>query len=389
MPLSPSVRAPVEVAEVFDPEQEPFRSFQIEVARFIRGHFGLDYERSRFESGVGFDARGWSTLRDGGWLSLGLPESIGGLGDLREVVLFQLELGRSVVNTPFVPVVVQSALALAESHNAELSNSLSEMQSGGLLVTSSIGADPASVAYRGARSNVTATVDGSRIVLSGESLFLQAAQAARWVLVHAKADSGEAFVGCWPTDGLQIDATPTVDRTDFWRARFQNAATEADYILARGAAADALAASVALRGVLATAAESVGGAEGCFNLTAEYVKNRVQFGRPVGSFQAIKHRLADLYLNMTLAKNLVLGAVDEARQGQAGALSHMAKCYSSDLYLSMVKAGAQLHAGVGYTWDHNFQFYLRRAQTLAVLFGDARYHRRKIADLLRTQAAVL
>jgi alkylation response protein AidB-like acyl-CoA dehydrogenase len=178
---------------------------------------------------------------------------------------------------------------------------------------------------------------------------------------------------------LEREALPTLDLT---RVTFSG--TPATRI-SKGDAAAGLRKVLALA-VTALAADQVGGAQRCLDMAVEYAKTRLQFGRPIGSFQAIKHKCADLLVETEFARSAAYHAAFVAAAGDGDdelfAAAHMAKSYCSETYFHAASENIQIHGGMGFTWEHPAHLYFKRARASAVLFGDAIDHRRKLATTL-------
>jgi alkylation response protein AidB-like acyl-CoA dehydrogenase len=138
------------------------------------------------------------------------------------------------------------------------------------------------------------------------------------------------------------------------------------------------------RATVALCAEMCGGAQKVLDMTTEYAKIRVAFGRPIGAYQGVKHKLADMLVDVENAKSLTYyaaWAVDE-RAPEAALAASMAKAYCTDAYREVASHGIQLHGGIGFTWEHDMHLYFKRAKSSEVTFGDATYHRERVAQLI-------
>jgi alkylation response protein AidB-like acyl-CoA dehydrogenase len=173
-----------------------------------------------------------------------------------------------------------------------------------------------------------------------------------------------------------LDLTRKLSRVDLAQAR-------ARLVSPAGDATEALATALDLT-LAALAAEQAGGAERCLEMAVDYAKIRVQFGRPIGSFQAIKHKCSDMLVEVESSKSAAYYAAWAAAEGspELPVAASIAKAYCSDAYFHVAADNIQVHGGIGFTWEHDAHLYLRRAKSDQLLFGDARHHRNRLADLV-------
>jgi alkylation response protein AidB-like acyl-CoA dehydrogenase len=326
--------------------------------------------------GPGFDLRLWEVLgAQMGLAALGLPESADGVGGLAEVTTVCEELGRALLPVPFLTSTVLAGQVLAAAGPAA-GEALARVAAGEVAVLGVTGPagvwDPAAVELRadsGAR-----TIDGVLPVLplgAGAALYV----------VAARTDDG--------VDLFTVDAGPgvaavAVDSLDLSRPSAVVTFTDAPAVrLTTGGSADAVVPAALDVAAVALAAEQLGGAEACLELTVGYLKERRQFGRAIGSFQAVKHACADLLVLVETCRSAVVRARDAvgSAEGLAEAAS-VAQVWCSEAYRSVTAETVQLHGGIGFTWEHDAHLYFRRARADAVLLGGAAHHRERLATLL-------
>jgi alkylation response protein AidB-like acyl-CoA dehydrogenase len=185
--------------------------------------------------------------------------------------------------------------------------------------------------------------------------------------------------------GLAVTLLPTIDETrKLCEVRLNNVAVPAAALLGEKHGGWPALARVLDRATVALCAEMCGGAQQVLDMTTAYAKIRVAFGKPIGSYQGVKHRAADMLVDVENAKSLsyyAAWAIDEGL-GEAPLAVSMAKAYTSDAYRKVAGAGIQLHGGIGFTWEHDLQLYFKRAKASEVAFGDATWHRERVARLL-------
>ncbi|MCR2793470.1 acyl-CoA dehydrogenase family protein [Microbacterium sp. zg.Y625] len=241
---------------------------------------------------------------------------------------------------------------------------------------------------RGGSDGFDAREDGGDIVLDGRASHIIDLPGAAVVVVRATDSAGQSLFAIVPTDvaGSTVARQEVLDLTrSIGRLELSAVRIGADAVIARGDAADAAAEAVAQRMSLLVAADSLGIATRVLELTTAYATQREQFDRAIGSFQAVKHQAADMLVRTEMARALVdeaSTAVDESRP-DAAQLTSMAKDLACSAATWVAGRGMQLHGGIGYTWEHEMHIYFKRAQLAEQLFGDRRWHRRRITDALR------
>ena len=190
-----------------------------------------------------------------------------------------------------------------------------------------------------------------------------------------------------PTDaaGLAVTLLPTIDETrKLCEVRLDNVAVPAAALLGEKHGGWPALARVLDRATVALCAEMCGGAQRVLDMTTDYAKIRVAFGKPIGSYQGVKHRAADMLVDVENAKSLTYyaaWAIDEGLAEAPLAVS-MAKAYASDAYRKVAGAGIQLHGGIGFTWEHGLHLYFKCAKACEVAFGEATWHRERVARLM-------
>ncbi|UUO03537.1 acyl-CoA dehydrogenase family protein [Mycolicibacterium novocastrense] len=316
---------------------------------------------------------------------MAIPAADGGLGQqVIEWALVAVELGRGLASTPFLPtaVVADAVTRSTVEGRAELLLALASGAQTATWAFAEVGR-PWSVAG----IQTTATRDGSGYVLNGAKASAQDADSAATLLVDAVLDGRPArFLVPAEATGVKIERQHTLDVTRrFCDVVLDGVTLEGTAVFAEGAAAEeSIARSGQLAAVL-TCAELVGIGERLLEVTVAYVKERVQFGRAVGSFQAVKHKCADMRIwsqSCAAATYFAAMTLDSEHHDSAHAAS-VAKAYVSDAVNRLAGESLQLHGGIGFTWEHDLHLYLRRARVGAALYGDADHHREQ---LFRAQA---
>ncbi|MGE0508920.1 MAG: acyl-CoA dehydrogenase family protein [Acidimicrobiia bacterium] len=354
--------------------------FHETTARFIEAELPRAQTRALHDDPNGFD-RGWlKKTAELGWFSMLVPEEHGGGSvsgnPLADAALIAEELGRQVQPGPFIPMNVAVAAVAAHGQDSRRAELVPAAVAGEIVLTWAF-ADERGGWDLGADVTVTRTSDGYS--LSGARGYVQDAGQADWLLVAATLD-GEVVQVLVPTasSGVAIEALATLDLSRrIAHVRLAGVTVPADALVGGGAAA--LDHQLQQAAVLA-AVETVGAMDELFTMTVEYSKDRVAFGRPVGSFQALKHLMADLSLDLEIAKAAVVAAVgglDRASSSTAEVVS-MAVSHVADAGNNMAQQCLQIHGGIGYTWEHDLHLLMRRIQTNSVLYGTASWHRERV-----------
>ncbi|GGV08906.1 acyl-CoA dehydrogenase [Actinomadura cremea] len=326
--------------------------------------------RRLMETAEGHDPAVWVQMAEQlGLQGLAIPEEHGGAGfGMRELAVVFEEMGRALVCTPFLATITAAAGLAAGEGGHDL---LPGIADGSTIATLAVAGDEG----RWDLGSVAATaVDGR---LSGVTSFVPDGHIADLLLVAAKDGDGVALFAVEGDAGVVRAPMPTVDQTrKLARIEFDRAPVR------RVGGADAVLRALDVAAV-ALAAEQLGGAQRTLDMTVEYVKVRRQFGRPIGSFQAVKHRCADMFVLVESARSAVLNAaaVADGRPAELPAAAALAKAYCSDAYFHTAGEAIQLHGGIGFTWEHDAHLYFKRAQGSRQLFGSSDHHRGRLGAL--------
>jgi alkylation response protein AidB-like acyl-CoA dehydrogenase len=370
----------------FTAEQEELRA---QARAFLAEHSSGDAVRRTLETELGWDPEIWERIASElGWAGVIVPEELGGVG-LGQVELVGLmeEMGAALLCAPFFSTVCLGANALlVAGDEAQRKAWLPRIASGELQATLAFagpggrpGADGVELTWRR---------EGAEYLLEGVAQQVIDGHSAGLILVAARAPgtSGPAGVSLFALEeavaGLERKALITMDQTRRQsELRLHGVRVPAAARLgSEGGAWPELARALDLATV-ALCAEQVGGAQRCLDLSVAYAKQRRQFGRPIGSFQAIKHKCANMLLAVESARSAAYYAGWAAAQGEAElpALAALAKAYCSEAYFRCAAEAIQIHGGVGFTWEYDPHLYFKRARASEALLGSPAYHRERIA----------
>jgi alkylation response protein AidB-like acyl-CoA dehydrogenase len=363
----------------FSEEQEELRKT---VRQFLDSKSPELEVRRLMETGDGYDASVWSQMAEQmGLQGLAIPEEFGGSGfSWVELGIVLEEMGRALLCAPYYSTVVLAANTLLQSgDDAAKAKYLPGIASGETIATLAF-TEPAG-RWDEAGITMTASGSGSSWTLNGTKSFVLDGHTASLILVAARTAAGVSlFAVDGGAAGLTRTALSTMDQTRK-QAKLEFANTPATLVGTDGDGWNVLSKVLDLAAV-GLAAEQVGGAQKVLEMAVEYAKVRVQFGRPIGSFQAIKHKCADMLLEVESAKSAAYYAMWCASEmnDELPSVASLAKAYCSEAYFHATAENIQIHGGFGFTWEHPAHLYFKRAKSSELLFGDPSYHRELLAQ---------
>jgi alkylation response protein AidB-like acyl-CoA dehydrogenase len=330
---------------VFTEEQQDLRDM---VRRFLAEKSPVSEVRRLMATEAGYDPAVWAQLGQLGLAGLTIPEKYGGAGcgPVEQLIVCE-EAGAALLSAPYLASAVLAAGALLAS------------------------------------SDASARRSGDRYLLDGRKSFVLDGMVADLILVAASSDDGPAlFAVGGEAPGLSRQAMQTLDMTRK-QAVLTFSGTPGRPVSQPGAAAEIVAQAVR-GGMLALAAEQVGGAQRCLDMAVAYAKVRHQFGRAIGSFQAVKHMCADMLLEVESARSAAYYAAWAAADGAADLplVASLAKAHCSEAYFHVATSNIQVHGGIGFTWEHDAHLYYRRAKSAEVMLGMPASHREVVVGLL-------
>lgn len=345
--------------------------------QFLEERLDLETVRELMMSEEGFDRGLWKEISDLGWTGLAIDEAYGGSGyGMVEMTALLEVMGRFLTPGPFFATAVLAASAIGgtatASQKAEL---LPGLASGDTIATLAVFEQQRD--WSGTGGGTTATADGDGWVLDGAKRYvLDAASADLFVVAASDGDGTSLFTVPASSEGVSVEATPTLDATRrqgnlmLSEVRVPSSARLGD------APADAGLARTLRLGTVALSAEQVGGTSWCLDTSVEYAKSRHQFGRPIGSYQAIKHRCAEMLIKLEHAKSAAYHAARVTEDEEELAVAApLAGSICSEAYLWAAGETIQIHGGIGFTWEHDAHLFFKRAKASSLLLGDPRYHR--------------
>ncbi|MEX1021636.1 MAG: acyl-CoA dehydrogenase family protein [Dehalococcoidia bacterium] len=336
----------------------------------------------------------WSQLADLGWLGVGIPEEGGGAGGtVFDQMLVAEEMGRALAPIPYASSSVIAATALAGTGDAAVMKDwLTPIATGARIGTLAV-AEPESH-WDLDTVSLAATKDGDGYTLSGVKLFVLDGVFADDIIVVARDGAGDdgLVLGIVAPDasGVQVSRMLTIAGDGQAAIRFEGAALPAGRVLARGKVVRTAVEEALNRGRLILAAHMLGAADVAMQMSVDYAQDRVQFGRPIGSFQAIQHKLATMMKELESARALLYTAAWRHALGTGDDVQvAMAKAWMNDTSERTLWEAHQIHAGVAYMMEFDLQLFTRRCKSWELLLGDTHDQRRKVGDHIAATAAAV
>lgn len=341
--------------------------------------------RTLMDTDAGYDGALWHRMaRELGLHGIAVPEQFGGAGaGITELAVVFEEMGAALLCAPFFSTVALAIPALLNSGDddaiAELVPPLADgTATATLILDGRIGAwDPTSI---------TLTARGDAVgghVIHGQAPMVLDGHTADIVLLAARAEAGVSlFAVSTDADGLTRRPLAGLDRTrKIAQLSFDGAPAR---LIGQAGSADTGLTRTSDTALVLLAAEQVGGASRCLDTAVGYAKERIQFGRAIGSFQAIKHRCADMLVLVEGARSAVVHAAQVTDPDDLAVAAAVAKHTASEAFLHVALDNMRIHGGLGFTWEHDAHLYVRRAKAASLMFGDTDHHIMRLADLVTT-----
>jgi alkylation response protein AidB-like acyl-CoA dehydrogenase len=363
----------------FTDEQEQFRD---SVRRFLADKSPISEVRRLMETPAGYDPEVWALMAGQlGLVGLTIPEQYGGTGfGPAELTVVLEEMGAALLCAPYFSTVVLAANAIMLAGDDEARKELlPPIANGDVIAALAIAEDDGRWDPESVRLEARRTAGG--YALTGHKNYVLDGHVADLIVVVARSGDGiGVFTVGGGAPGLQRTPLPTLDMTRA-QARLEFNETPARLIGDPRLAAAALARTLDLAAI-ALAAEMVGGAQRCLDMSVSYAKTRHQFDRPIGSFQVIKHKCADMLMDIETARTAAYyaGWAAAANSEELPVVASMAKAHCSEAFFHAAAENIQIHGGIGYTWEHDAHLYFKRAASSELLFGDPAYHREQLVQ---------
>jgi alkylation response protein AidB-like acyl-CoA dehydrogenase len=369
-----------------DEQQELLKNFARD---FLEKECPESLVREMEEDEKGYSPELWGKMAQQGWMGLIIPEEYGGTGmNLCELVVLLEEFGRALVPGPFISTVVLAGVPTMEAGTSEQKKwLLPKIASGELIMTMALTEPSAKWTADGV--SLEAKKDGGDYVLNGTKLFVPDAHVSdRMIVVARTGGKGEDGITLLFVDskspGIKFETLKTIAADKQCEVTFENVKVPASNLLGEEGKGWPIVEKTSKVATVAACAYLVGLSQMDFDVTLNYAKERVQFGRPIGSFQAIQHKLADAVIDVDGSRFITYKAAWSLQEGEPDAdmMISMAKAWTSDASRRVVAHGQQIHGGIGFTKEYKIQLYFRRQKWMELMWGDADYHRELVAQKL-------
>jgi alkylation response protein AidB-like acyl-CoA dehydrogenase len=354
---------------------------QTSVREFLEKECPSDKVRELEEDEKGYDPEMWRMMAELGWMGIILPEEYEGTeGDLIDLAIVIEEMGRKLLPSPFFPTVALCSLPLLEYGNSEQKERfLPRIADGGEIWTLAL--TESSANHSASDITLTATLEGEDYLLSGTKVFVPYAHEADYLLVVAKDAFGfTLFIVDPKTRGIEVELIPTTVHDKQCAVTFDHVRVPERNILGEAGIGWDIVEFILQRGTILKCAEMVGGAQAALEITNDYAKKRTQFDRPIGSFQAIQHKLAEMFIDVEGLRYLIYEAAWGISSGSpSDLLISMAKAKANEVYQRTCIEGIKVHGAIGFTREQDIGLYHLRTKAWEFALGDSSFHRERIA----------
>lgn len=350
---------------------------------FCREKSPMDKVRKLMTTELGYDADVWAEMGALGWLAIAIPEEYEGVGlSLTEIVPVAEQLGRYMMNTPFISTTLAAQAVIVGGREVQKAEILPSIAGG---AAASLALSETSGDWNLSNIETIAVSDGARYRLSGKKTFVMDLPNANWVIISAKL-KGDVVLFVVPRSELpksDIRREGIIDETKRSYELTLNELLVSAETLMDIQGVSATLDHIHLSANLLNAAELTGGCQSCIDYTVEYLKTRKQFGKLIGSYQALKHPTVDAFVDYQKSRSLLYAAAYSFyKQGEGEIATRMSKAQADKAMSFAADRSIQFHGGFGFTYDCDAQLYRRRAIFNTSQFGDAKFHKRKLANML-------
>ena len=351
---------------------------------FLEAECSKDYVREMEEDERGYTPELWQKLAEQGWLGLIIPEKYGGVElEYQDLIVLLEEMGRYMLPGPYFSTVVMGGMTITDAATEEQKQEyLPRIAEGQIIVTLAI--NEPSGRWDAEGIELKASENGGKWVLNGTKLFVPNAHVSDYIVVAARTGDGakdiSLFIVSTQAKGVEETLLQTIASDRQSEVIFNNVELSSSDLLGEQNAVWSTIEKVLQWGAIGKCAEMTGGGQEVLDMTVEYAKQRTQFGRPIGTFQAIQHHCANMATDVEGSKFITYQAAWRLSEGlPADREVAMAKAWVSEAYRRVCALGHQSHGAIGFTKEHNMQLYSRRAKAAEIMFGDSNFHLEKVA----------
>ena len=344
--------------------------------------------RAMEEDDKGYSPELWRKMAEMGWMGLPLPEKYGGIGyTFLDLTVLIEEMGRTLLPGPFFSTVVLCALPILEAGTEEQKKQFLPRIAEGQMIMALALTEP-TARYEASAIETKASLDDGNYVIDGTKLFVSDANVADYLLCVARTKKGgdpkegmTLFLVDAKSQGISTTLLKTIASDKQCEVIFDNVKVPKENMLGKLNQGWPIVEKIMAWGAVGKCAEMLGSSQQVLEMTVEYAKQRVQFGRPIGSFQAVQHHCANMATDVDGSRFITYQAAWMLSEGLPCTKEvSMAKGWVSDAHHRVCALGHQVHGGIGFTKEHDMQLFFRRAKAQELMFGDADFHREKVAQ---------
>ncbi len=334
----------------------------------------------------GYDPAIWQKMAELGWLGFNIPEDYEGMGySFEDLNMHIEEVGKNILPGPYISTVVNTFAITAEGTEEQKKEFLPKISNGQLILTlawleENGQYDPSGITLKAAHK-------GNDYVLNGTKMFVDCAHVSDYMIVVARTKDGAGEDGVTlllvdsKSAGIKTEVIPTIASDHLCQVVFKDVAVPAKNVLGKVDKGWATLQMLIRKGSILKSAESLGGLQAVVDMTVAYSKERVQYDRPIGAFQALQHKMSDMWIAMGTCKYLLYEAAWMETEGMPNTKeASMTKAYINEAYKLVSALGVKLHGGIGTSSDHDVPLYYRRAKAADTVYGSTDYHREMVAQ---------
>ncbi|MCK4418172.1 MAG: acyl-CoA/acyl-ACP dehydrogenase [Candidatus Latescibacteria bacterium] len=363
---------------------------------FLEARCPKAHVRDMLADEKGYSPELWQDMAELGWQGLMLPEEYGGTGgDFVDIQVLIEEMGRALLPGPFIPTVVYGGVGILQAGTSEQKNELlPRIAQGELILTLALQESSERFDAEGVAAEAVEKED--HYILSGTKILVPYAHVADYILCVCRSRSSSdaedgisLFLVDAKGEGISCITRTTFDGRKLCDVKLGEVKVSKANLLGEPHGCWPLVKRLVDHGSVAMCAEAVGGAQMAMEMSISYAKERIQFGRPIGTNQAIKHKCADMFVDVECGRSIMYWAAWAVDEGvpEASLAVPMAKTWCCDAYRRVTADSIQVHGGIGFTWDHDIHLHFKRAKTLEYTFGDCDYQREIVVRELERQLA--
>jgi alkylation response protein AidB-like acyl-CoA dehydrogenase len=358
-------------------------------ADFLAAECPKTKARELEEDEKGYSPEMWKKMAELGWMGLMIPEEYDGMGmTFQDLTILVEQMGKNVTPGPFGCTVVEGVTAILEAGNEELKKELLPKVANGEAILTTALLEPGGVYYEASGVSLKASAQGDNFVLNGTKVFVEMANVADYLICVARTKEGSSgedgisvFVVDAKSSGISCEVIPTIAFDKLCEVRFEDVSVPKANLLGEVDKGWPVVETVLRKGTIVKCAESIGGMQASLDMTVAYCKERVQYDRPIGAFQALQHIMSDMWIATQTAKYFVYQVAWMESEGMSCAMeAAMAKSYVNETYKWVTERTVSLHGGIGTSREHDAGLYYRRAKAADTAFGGTDLQRELVAQ---------